>query len=352
MYCQNCGAESNGNVCANCGTKLQNANVQPAKKKTVFKKWWFWVIIVIAFAVIVSALGGDNENGGNSIIQGEVSVDSPNVVEDVAEYEINRVFVADKIEALLDGFITYNPQSGNEFIIVDMDVKNLTAQYSEVSSLINVSLKIDGTSYNTQGYIIHDGDVDAYGGVDALEQARIYFAAEVAQGTSAENMTMTVNCGGKTSSCVVSVSQYEAKKEYLTAGKEYTDNSTMSVTMEKTFFTNRLEPPKINGVYSYYEAENGKTYLTAKFNVKNLKGTSLDIDDIAGVKAIYDGKYKYDGFVCIETDNGSDLDGYGEIEPLDSTYAYYLIEVPAEVENGPVELEVYLLGETYYYTVK
>jgi hypothetical protein len=86
--------------------------------------------------------------------------------------------------------------------------------------------------------------------------------------------------------------------------------------------------------------------------VKNLKGSTLDIEHIAGVKAIYDGKYKYDSFVIIEEEQGADLTTYADIEPLDTAIGYYLIEVPEMVENGPVELEVYVLGETYYYTVK
>jgi hypothetical protein len=165
-------------------------------------------------------------------------------------------------------------------------------------------------------------------------------------------MILTVDCGGKKATTNISVSQFELKKANITFGQEYTDNETLSITFQQTSFSERIEPANTSGVYSYYEAEGGKTYLVVQFTVKNLKGSALDIDNITAIKAIYDGKYKYNGFTCIETDNGSDLDSYGEINPLESTTGYHLIEVPREVENGPVELEIYVLGQVYYYTVK
>ena len=352
MYCQNCGTENTGVVCTNCGANLQNSSPKVKTKKPVFKQWWFWVIVVVALIAVIGVFGGNDEGETGKGGIGSVSIDSSNVVENVAEYSINRVFVAEKIEALLESSLSYVPGSGNEFIVIDTNVKNLASTDISIDDTITMTLDVNGTKVNAKSYIVTDSDVSAYGSISALAEERVYFAVEVPMGTNPENMSLTVKCGEKTASTTISASQFESKKQYVTLGKEYSKEDVMSVTFEKTFFSQRIEPPRTNGVYSYYEAENGKTYLVVKMHIENLKGNPLDIDEIVGIKAVFDGKYKYDGFMCVETDNGSDLDSYGEIEPLDSTNGYYLIEVPESVQEKSAELEIYLLGENYYYTVK
>lgn len=351
MFCPNCGTENKGTVCTNCGNNLQPQVTEKPKKKSIFKKWWFWLIavVVLLFIIIVASSGGDE---GGSVIKGEIKTDSTNVVENVAEYEIKRAFVTTKLESLMGDSLFYEAEAGNEFIVIDADVKNLTSQWADAETLIKASLDIEGITYNAANYVVSEDSIDSYSGLDALATSRMYFAVQVPIGTNTDNMTLTIICGGKTSTCKISVSEYETKKEYITLGKEYTDNATMTVKFEKVFFTNRLDPSRTDGYYSYYEAKNGKKYLVTKIKVKNLKGSSLSDEDVTGIKCVYDGKYQYDGFICTEAEDGSDLDIYTSIEPLDSRTMYYLIEVPAEVEKGSSELEIYLMGETYYYKVK
>ena len=351
MFCPNCGTENKGTVCTNCGNNLQPQVTEKPKKKSIFKKWWFWLIavVVLLFIIIVASSGGDE---GGSVIKGDIKTDSTNVVENVAEYEIKRAFVTTKLESLMGDSLFYEAEAGNEFIVIDADVKNLTSQCADAETLIKASLDIEGITYNAANYVVSEDSIDSYSGLDALATSRMYFAVQVPIGTNTDNMTLTIICGGKTSTCKISVSEYETKKEYITLGKEYTDNATMTVKFEKVFFTNRLDPSRTDGYYSYYEAKNGKKYLVTKIKVKNLKGSSLSDEDVTGIKCVYDGKYQYDGFICTEAEDGSDLDIYTSIEPLDSRTMYYLIEVPAEVEKGSSELEIYLMGETYYYKVK
>lgn len=351
MFCQNCGTENTGTVCTNCGNNLQPQITEKPKKKPIFKRWWFWLIavVVLLFIIIVASSGGDEDG---SVIKGEIKTDSTNVVENVAEYEIKRAFVTTKLESLMGDSLFYEAEAGKEFVVIDADVKNLTSQWVDAETFIKASLDIGGVTYSAANYVVSEDSIDFYSGIDALETSRMYLAAQVPIGTKAEDMTLIIVCGGKTSTCKVSVSEYEAKKEYITLGEEYSDNSTMTVKFEKVFFTNRLDPSRTDGYHSYYEAENGKKYLVTKIKVKNLKGSSLSNEDVTGIKCIYDGKYNYDGFICTEAEDGSDLYRYISIEPLDTRTMYYLIEVPKEVENGPAELEVYLMGETYYYKVK
>ena len=312
MFCPNCGTENKGTVCTNCGNNLQPQVTEKPKKKSIFKKWWFWLIavVVLLFIIIVASSGGDE---GGSVIKGDIKTDSTNVVENVAEYEIKRAFVTTKLESLMGDSLFYEAEAGKEFIVIDADVKNLTSQWADAETLIKASLDIEGITYNAANYVVSEDSIDSYSGLDALATSRMYFAVQVPIGTNTDNMTLTITCRGKASTCKISVSEYETKKEYITLGKEYTDNATMTVKFEKVFFTNRLDPSRTDGYYSYYEAKNGKKYLVTKIKVKNLKGSSLSSGakvDLYGVgerlitsksSAVFDGVYK---LVAVENESG------------------------------------------------
>lgn len=352
MICKKCGQqfEDSFNNCPNCG---ENVNGKKKDKKPIFKKWWFWIIVAVVLIGFISIISGGGEETGFGGNKTEMNTDSANIVENVAEYEINRVFVTSKLEALIDGYSNYEAGEGNKFVVVDADVKNLMAEPADIAELIKGSIEIGGINYNSENYLVTENSIDnLFIYIDPLSNGRIYFAFRVPADANTDNILLTMTCGKNISSCTVSVSEYEAKQAKIVFGKEYTDNTSMNVVFEEVFFTTRLNPPRIDGVYSYYEADSGKTYLVAKLKAKNLKGFNLNIEDVTSVKCIFNGKYNYNGFVCAEEDDGSDLDSYGSIQPLETKTLYYLIQVPAEVENGPAKLEVYLLGEIYTLDVK
>ena len=77
-------------------------------------------------------------------------------------------------------------------------------------------------------------------------------------------------------------------------------------------------------------------------------------DNIAGVIGTYDEKYRYVSTTVFEEDGGEDLSentSTNSLAPLESNTVYYLIEVPAEAENGPVVVEIYIGGQEYMYTI-
>ena len=353
MYCQNCGTKNEGTICTNCGKSLQDNEKE--KKKPIYKKWWFWLIAVIVILIIAISIGSsgnsDSDSTGSSPGSvGQVSVDSNNIVENCVEYSINRVFVTSILEAFIDGGIYYSPEEGKEYVVVDMNVKNLKSDFIMLENMMSVNIEVNSITYNATGFVVTEDSIDEYSGLDPLAQGRAYYAVQVPKDTPKDNIKLTVECNGKIASCSVSILEYEQKKEYMPIGKEYTDNATISATLEKVYFSKKVSAPK---EYGGYEADNGKTYLVAKFNVRNLKGNSLDIEDVAGVKCIYQDKYNYNGFECAESVDGDDLDPYDYIEPLETRKVYYLIEVPEDLEkNTNVELEIYLLGKFYKFKVK
>lgn len=129
------------------------------------------------------------------------------------------------------------------------------------------------------------------------------------------------------------------------------------VTIKKVEFTKRVNPPKPDSFYSYYEVkEDGLTYLHVIAQIKNLQAYSVYADEFVDIKAKYNNKYVYDSFSTIEELGGGDLtySSITGIDPLKNGMVHFLIEVPLEVEaeTSPLELNIYINGINYLYKIR
>ena len=111
-----------------------------------------------------------------------------------------------------------------------------------------------------------------------------------------------------------------------------------------TEITNKVEPPKKSGYYSYYEATNNKVYVDVVIEYKNTGASGVDADEVLNGKLIYRDHYTYTGFEIIEEDNRSDFTyaSITSIEPLSTEYLHYLFEVPSVVKTDDGKLEATL----------
>lgn len=289
----------------------------------------------------------------------ELTLDSSNSVEGIVEYEISTVYSSNDImPPKPDGIYThYEAKAGKQLIAVVMNVKNLQSASASARDLLSAALSIGDAEYASTCVVEEDGGADLGSGsstVDPLSEARIYHLFEIPEDADTEHMTLTVTAGEDARAISLGLQQFESAKKPIVIGEEITDGETLSLTIDSISFATTLYPPKATGYYHYYEAENGKTYLIVKATAKNLKGTEMKYSDIAGVSAVYNDKYNYSSFAVLEKDGGADLNGYPNqysIDPLDSGVVYYLIEVPAEVESGKVDLSFYISGNYYTYTI-
>lgn len=351
MRCQNCQTKHKSAFCPNCGTA---ANVTKKSKSNKIA----WITLVIIFAIGLAVSGIIMFSPKNKI-----DLESNNVVEDVVEYKINRVFISDFVESLFKKeTYAYTADVGEDFVLIDAEVKNLKSTGAKANDLINLSLTINEKEYSAYGYIITEHSADADKTIPSGETARVYYAVSIPEGEDTGSMTLKAVCGEKTASCEISVSMYEERKESLLLNNEYTDYSTKSITIEKVWFTDRVEPTDYEkyDYYDYYPAEYGKTILAVKMKVKNLGNEPLYLNDIAGIES-YHTQGTSEGFYCMEGVDGTKrtFEEYEEllsdkpsIAPQETETVYCLIQVPESVKNGTVELETYLVGTHYYYTVQ
>ena len=78
----------------------------------------------------------------------------------------------------------------------------------------------------------------------------------------------------------------------------------------------------------------------------------MDYDAIAGVSCVYKDKYKYSSITVFQEDGGRSLSSYTNLyalSPLESNTVYYLMQLPKEAENGPIEIKFYIAGQNYKY---
>lgn len=289
----------------------------------------------------------------------ELTLDALNSIDGVVEYEISTVYTSNDImPPKPTGVYThYEAKDGKQIIVVIMNIKNLQSTGVSAHDLLAVELSIGDSEYASTCVVEEDGGEDLGSGshtVEPLSEARIYHMFEIPVDADTEHMTLTVTAGEDARAVSLGLQQFESAKKPIVIGEEITDGETLSLTIDSISFATTLYPPKATGYYHYYEAETGKTYLIVKATAKNLKGTAMKYSDIAGVSAVYDDKYNYSSFGVLEKDGGADLNGYPNqysIDPLDSGVIYYLIEVPAEVESGKVDLSFYISGSYYAYTI-
>lgn len=123
IKCKTCSSEiaSSAKKCPSCGAK---------NKKPIYKKWWVWLIAVIV--AIGIAGGGDSSSNGTALNGTTSNGETTNKkVENVKEFysvgeEVklgNNVLIVNSVEKS-NGSEWDKPKEGNEFVVVDVTIKN------------------------------------------------------------------------------------------------------------------------------------------------------------------------------------------------------------------------------------
>lgn len=122
IKCKTCNNEiaSSAKSCPSCGAK---------NKKPIYKKWWVWLLAVIVVASIAGGTGNSEPSNGGASSNNTGSND--NVSEEVKEFyavgeEVklgDNVLVVNSVEKSA-GSEWDKPKNGNEFVIVNVTIKN------------------------------------------------------------------------------------------------------------------------------------------------------------------------------------------------------------------------------------
>lgn len=287
----------------------------------------------------------------------QLNATGQNHFEGVADFQIVRIVeTADVMPPKPSSVYShYAADSGMTYLVVMMDVKNLASQRVRLDDIFKLTIECGGIEKKATAAGVEDGgtDLSGYYSADPLETVRAYYMIQVPVGTAMNNINLTAVSGDTTISGTVSIDTYANAVKTLVKGVTISDE-TVEFTVTDVFTTNDLKPPKPDSYYSHFEADAGNLYLVLQCNVKNLMGTDLEYDKIAGVTCTYQGKYNYSSTTVFTEDEGADLSSYASInsmKPLEKNTVYYLITIPEEAKNGPLEIQVFVANQFYKYNI-
>jgi hypothetical protein len=279
-----------------------------------------------------------------------------------------------------DSFYTYYEVKDPNKIYVHstVKVKNLTGSDLDADKALNIKVVYDG-QYEYSGFstIEETGGRDfAYTNISniaPLTTRVLHFLNEVPLEVkdSGKPMKILISANGKTLSSLgkptvgnqtIKVADDALLKDNTT-WQTYTPvtlNTAISVagygdfTITNAEIASRINPPKPRSYYTYYEVkDNNLRYAHLAVNFKNTMNIGKDANEALSVRLIYDNKYEYDGFSCIEEAGGGDFtySNITRIDPLTSGNIQYLIEVPADIEQNSKSLifTITANSQNYYY---
>ena len=140
-------------------------------------------------------------------------------------------------------------------------------------------------------------------------------------------------------------------KDTINVKSTYSDDDIeIEVSVDDIYTADSVYPKKpYQSFYYYYPSKEDNEYLVAILNVKNLGSEDLDtsrvfsnfLGDNCSLKATFDGKYDYSGFVVglDKDENGKyDLDSYYYIKPLKTAQIYVIFNIADEVKDKPATI--------------
>ncbi len=111
--------------------------------------------------------------------------------------------------------------------------------------------------------------------------------------------------------------------------------------------TPTIEPSIITGTYSTYNVKTeDNIYIDVILGIKNLKNEAKMADDIITAK-IKINSNEYTCFSVAESADGSDLENYASIKPLETRKIHYVAEVPITEATSEIEIILTINGKDF-----
>lgn len=140
------------------GSPDLNNEVLKKPKKPFYKKWWFIVIVVI---VVIAAFGGggedtpkiaDNEASEHQDEAKEVNAEPAEPVQEF--FKLGDIVQTKKVNATITNIEKSNgsqfnsPAEGNEFVLLNIEIENISNSEINVSSMLSFDAYVDDVALN------------------------------------------------------------------------------------------------------------------------------------------------------------------------------------------------------------
>jgi hypothetical protein len=332
--------------------------------------------------------GGSSNNGGTTTTTKENTVVittkkantklnlNEKVTVENGEFKVTNVNITNKVEPPKKSswYTYYESDKDKVYIDVVIEYKNTGTSSAEADEIVNGKLTYrDVYTYSGFEIIEEDNRSDfTYANITdiaPLTTEYLHYLFEVPSSVKSDNgkLEATLIFGDKSFDLIVrdgvtgqtntNGDSKIVKDKEITKGTTEVIKGIAEFTVESANITTKVEPPKKDDFYTYYEADNGKVYVDVVIAYKNLGQDPKDADEAVKSGSLkYDNTYDYTGFTTIEEDNGQDFTytNITTIKPLVTDKLHYLFEVPAEVasSNKPIKVSFKVAENTYIYTVR
>lgn len=273
--------------------------------------------------------------------------------EGYADFCLKKLETTKEVRAAMGGSLSYKNSNDRE-IYVDMvlDYTNTSSEnQSSEDCVVLTAEDAQGKQYTNTMYAVESGDkISTYEDIQPLSKARLHCAVSVPE--DIEELTLYLTVGKVTYSYSYTLGKEVADIQKIKAGEELKAEDFASVKYIGTEYTDDLLPPNMGNFYTHYQVDNqDNTYLVVKFDITNKGSNTRDVDQFAGIKAIYEEKYTYTGFVVKEKSDGTGFDNYASLDPLETGHIYFLIEVPKSVTKKTAAVQIFFDGKEYQASV-
>lgn len=320
------------------------------------------LVLITLIISIFTIVGCENrENSSNEIKQVSneniVNVGEKFIIEDYAEITVKDVEISNKVEPPKStGYSLIYESDGMDktYVTVILEVKNLSETEKPIDNIANVSVNRGDSKYVCNLYLQlteDDTSLSEFESIEPLSSGIVYCATKVPQDSLGE-LVISFLINDKKYNLNYNTTNTTIEKKSIDIGQKLVEEEYAEFTIEEIEYKEDVLPSKPGDFYTHYQVENSSDiYIDIVTKIKNLRSSGYEVEKFFGAKALYNGKYNYDGFMVGEEKDGSTLESYLSIDPLSTMRVHSLIEVPKEVMTGEVELCIYFNGEKYYYTV-
>jgi putative phage lipoprotein len=130
----------------------------------------------------------------------------------------------------------------------------------------------------------------------------------------------------------------------ITTNQNLSIPSICSFSIERYEIAKTIMPKNPTGIYHYFEAPRGSTFIDVIMPIKNQASTATRQDGVVdGVKVLYDGEYEYICQAVVEINDGGELEQFTSlytINPLQTMQYHMLAQLPETAAYDGKSLEV------------
>ncbi len=280
-----------------------------------------------------------------------LEIEKPVEIEGVAKLSLIRVSTESKVRGSMGGGLYYeNSTAGNVYIDAVFEASSLSEENKAPDELFKAyALNGEGKKISSVLCCVEiDGNSSVSKGEAMLPLSEYRLHAAFSVPKTEKDITLCFEFEKDVYTYKYTSGNKDMIVRPLSEGDTVGGEESATLKLLGCEYTKEVKPSNTDGAYSYYNCETeGNIYLVLAFELTNYKTEGASAESFVGVRALYDGKYEYAGFVSKEKGDKKGFSTFDDIVPLECVMAVGVIEVPESLMETTFEISVMIDGTEY-----